>query len=178
MEEGTPFFEIIGGDGERERFCRGSGRYDLGKRSARRDGGMRRLEITIGQVEDQAASVFERATSRATYRKPVGMRPRRCLQSEVKIRFQAFSPPGPGCAEAAISHRGRMHGGREKGRRARGAQQAIQPHLMELAVQAKLRRRILEVSLQGSLGRASPTRDYEVGKIELILFQCVAGRGS
>ena len=93
LEEGTPFFEIVGGDGERERFCRGSGRYDLGKRSVRRDGGMRRPEITIGQVEDQAASVFERATSRATYRKPVGRRPRRCLQSEVKIRFQAFPRP-------------------------------------------------------------------------------------
>ena len=102
---------------------------------------------------------------------------RRRLQGEIKIRFQPFPPPGPRCVEGAVGHRGRMQLGREEGRRARGAQHVIQPHLMELRVQAKLRRRILEIRLQRSLRRASPNRDKEVGEIELILFQCVAGCG-
>ena len=29
LEEGPPFFEVVGGDGERKRFCRGGGRNSL-----------------------------------------------------------------------------------------------------------------------------------------------------
>ena len=48
---------------------------------------------------------------------------------------------------------------------------------MEPRVQAKLRRRILEIRLERSLRRASPNRDEEVGEIELVFFQCVTGCG-
>ncbi len=82
---------------------------------------MRRLEFRIGEVEGQAASVFERAARRAAYGKHIAGRGRRCLQGEIKIRFQPFPPPGPRCAKGAVGHRGRMQLGGEEGRRARGA---------------------------------------------------------
>ena len=138
-----------------------------GKCPVRRDGGMRCMEFRIGEVEGQAASVFECAARRAADGKHIGG----AAAGACKARSKSAFSPSPRPDHVALRAPSAIEAGCNWAARRGGVlaerSSVIQSHLMELRVQAKLRRRSWKFACEGSLRRASPNRDQEVGEIEL-----------